>query len=552
MDDFISEANKKGLQVVDHNNTERLEEDFSDKIAEAELLAEKDSTEAQPFEHKYKARELLDQLCSQLEATKSIAMLEAKKGVINCMNWRIASVKVRIGTLSWECEEPHNAQTELEAACSFYFNDITTDIDAIVAKQGGDESTDDVTVSDIEELIPPIVCEQPPHSAADAMKCLNMLGILWAGRGQVRKSFLYLMAANNFYHLTIDSKTNSANSTKLPKYVAKELNVVYTHNIFYLAQAYGNLGDVKKSSYYCKLTLQRQLNNGLQDVKSSMDWAKNCASISDFYKTMRQFNNCALALASAEKIMKENVIKIIYDSIAAKDYTIDAQKDTQTTNSTDGGAPSSAKKLDGAAKHHTAAVELEAEIHKKWAALDVLILKRAYEQLSEYRNAQELGIDISKLDLEDPDSEDDYKYPLKETGEPMNSEEVNASLFEGMWVHPTPLLSSGSIAEFEQARKVFLRAASRIEAAKKHFVLDGKAQLLTIFQINMITNYSTGYVTEHVLLLQQHSKLYHYLSLFETDTKRKLAMESRRLEMLTPLLKSLNIAAYEILHKQVT
>jgi hypothetical protein len=80
---------------------------------------------------------------------------------------------------------------------------------------------------------------------------------------------------------------------------------------------------------------------------------------------------------------------------------------------------------------------------------------------------------------------------------------------------------------------VFLRGAARIEAAKKHYQLD-------------------GFVTDHVDLLQSHSRLYHYLALFEPDHKRKLAMEGRRVDMLQPLLGLLNKAAYEALHKQLS
>ena len=57
-------------------------------------------------------------------------------------------------------------------------------------------------------------------------------------------------------------------------------------------------------------------------------------------------------------------------------------------------------------------------------------------------------------------------------------------------------------------------------------------------------------MTDHANLLQEHSQLYHHLSLFETETKRKLAMESRRIEMLSPMLVQLNKASYEVLHKQ--
>jgi KIF-1 binding protein C terminal len=61
----------------------------------------------------------------------------------------------------------------------------------------------------------------------------------------------------------------------------------------------------------------------------------------------------------------------------------------------------------------------------------------------------------------------------------------------------------------------------------------------------------TGFVTDHVALLQDQSRLYHFLSQFETDAKRKLAMETRRVELLLPLLSQLNKSAFEVLHKQV-
>ncbi len=61
-----------------------------------------------------------------------------------------------------------------------------------------------------------------------------------------------------------------------------------------------------------------------------------------------------------------------------------------------------------------------------------------------------------------------------------------------------------------------------------------------------------GFVTDHYNLLEDQSRLYHYLALFEPDTKRKLAMESKRIELLQPLLSQLSLTAFEVIHKQVT
>jgi hypothetical protein len=112
------------------------------------------------------------------------------------------------------------------------------------------------------------------------------------------------------------------------------------------------------------------------------------------------------------------------------------------------------------------------------------------------------------------------------------------------------MLNVGDIDTFEKARTVFIRSTARIEAAKKHFILDGLRyfiHFLSHFDFKKIL----GYVTDHATLLQEHSKLYHYLTTFETETKRKLAMESRRIELLSPLLLNMSKASFEVLHKQV-
>lgn len=66
------------------------------------------------------------------------------------------------------------------------------------------------------------------------------------------------------------------------------------------------------------------------------------------------------------------------------------------------------------------------------------------------------------------------------------------------------------------------------------------------------SDYLIGFVTDHVQLVRQHSLLFHYLSAFETDIKRKLAMELRRAEMLSPFIDSLGRTAYEKLHKELS
>ncbi len=60
----------------------------------------------------------------------------------------------------------------------------------------------------------------------------------------------------------------------------------HTHTMFYLAQCYGHLGDAAKSAEYCQRTLQRQVVAKEYDV---MEWAINCAAMSQYYITQSNF-----------------------------------------------------------------------------------------------------------------------------------------------------------------------------------------------------------------------------------------------------------------------
>ena len=61
-----------------------------------------------------------------------------------------------------------------------------------------------------------------------------------------------------------------------------------------------------------------------------------------------------------------------------------------------------------------------------------------------------------------------------------------------------------------------------------------------------------GFVTDHSNLLEEHSRLFHHLSIFEKDLKRRTAMQNKRLDLLKPIVFSLNRNAYDALHKQVS
>ena len=527
-----AEAAAKGMFVVNPNNKDSLLDEYDEKVQEADKLIAIVDPDTSPYASKYKAREILDAIVNKLEATKTVAMLEMRKEDVAELNWRIAAAQTKSGVISWEVEEPHNAQTDLERAAQFYAPGFAEEVNKIAdfeeeedKKKDSDSNARVTEIFDDDTSVPnkktPLSLATPPSVdlprdtlllCIDAMKCLNMLGILWAGRGMVQKSFMYLIAANQLYlrgkvHL---DKLN-ANSSAADRRKAKEMESVYTHNLFYLAQSYGHIGDTKKSAAYCFETLQRQYNAGFDSVAGALDWIKNCIGISDFYIALGQYKKCALALLSAQAVLMRRVLSADFSSQSRPDTGAGTVKAGQDT------------------------AEVEADLSRRLAHLDMTVMKSAYERKLQKDVAEENGVayvDTTTAETDDDDGASD-RATHRATQNQVDTPPERVEFFKDLHVTPIPYLSVTSINEFADARVVFLRAGMHIDASKKHFVLD-------------------GHVSDHTALLQMQSKLYHFVAAFEPDTKRKLAMENKRIELLAPLLKALNRVAFEGLHKSIS
>lgn len=247
-------------------------------------------------------------------------------------------------------------------------------------------------------------------------------------------------------------------------------------------------------------TNKREYGNALIYMKISTfvisvvayDWVRNCSSIADFYYSMEKHNSCALALASAEKVLTEKVFSKIKIAENAGIFNVSLED----------------------------CVELEAEINKKWAKLDVKIMRTAFDIQAAKKHALESG-----EHWEDPvicDGNDGIEQStsgivcaidVDESGDEIKNTKTNLSgelkidqdnatsaihcaaqkssfIFVGCPVQSVTLLRLGEISNFESARIVFLRASARIEEAKKKYLLEGaKNVLLSVcFLIDEIWN----------------------------------------------------------------
>ena len=475
--DVISEASSKGMYLVDHSNIEPLLQECDDLLLEVQDLCDRVDDDSAPHASKYKARTLVDNMINKLDATRSIAIVDRNTHAVLELGVRLASLRVKTGIISWECEEPHNAQTDLELAAEYYipgivqrFIDLSrSDDNEVKGSEGGDSPDREATTAPHDVEVPadflPLLS---PSVVVDAVKALNALGILWSGRGQIQKSLLYFLSSHRGY-------LSNHQQPKLTPYQLKELGNAHTHTLFYLAQAYGHLGDTSKSCDFCHQTLQRQHKEGLKDIRSKLDWVKNCCGISDYYLAMKEYKHCALALASAEYVLRTAAFPQI--------VRYNQDKDAQSN-----------ERLFVSGNLHS--LEIEAELHRKGMVLDVFMLKRAYNKEKLLESARAVGADAAVIedihsDAEFQNSVNDFSSKSGIDSKPPLGEEPCSTVFssvtgqlsvagkveffQGVPVDPAvcSLLGPREVRDFETARQVFLRAAARIELAKKFYVLDG-------------------------------------------------------------------------------
>ena len=89
IEELLASATKNGMYLVNDSNTDALEEEYEVGVVEVDRLCEIIDPESNPFDSKYKARKIMDDVCNKLEATRTIAQLENKRDVIASMNKKI-------------------------------------------------------------------------------------------------------------------------------------------------------------------------------------------------------------------------------------------------------------------------------------------------------------------------------------------------------------------------------------------------------------------------------------------------------------------------------
>ncbi|XP_039552183.1 KIF-binding protein isoform X2 [Passer montanus] len=414
--------------------------------------------ETEPYRSKYSARALLQEVKQLLSAAE-----EGGEAVL----------AVRRAVLEYELGVNHTDTEELSA---------------------GDEHLQRCT-----QLLEPH--RLSPDCVSLYIQAQNILGILWSQRDEIETAQTYLESAEALYNQYMKEDGNPpldpsehfmAEEEKLTDQErSKRFEKAYTHTLYYLAQVYQHLEMTEKAAQYCHTTLKRQLEYcGYCPV----EWARNAATLSQYYLSKECFMEARHCLAAANVIFSQ-----AGQVPSAEDY--ETEPDQQDLP------------------------QRKAEIARCWIKYCLNLLQSARKLLED---------NIGELD---PDRQLELKAQRKKEEDEKEKGRKKAVLFGTSDICDSVLaveekVSSVYPLDFQEAREVFLVGQNYVQEAKEFFQVD-------------------GYVTDHIEIVQDHSALFKVLAFFEEDYERRCKMHKRRIDMLEPIYTDLNPQYYLLIRRQL-
>lgn len=518
-----------------------LEKDFQELTVKYDMLWEVEDPEETPYKTKYEARKLLEEAVKTLEALleQDPEGPDAERG-----KEALARLFLYLGKNLYFCEEVPQAELYFTRSLERY-------------------------------LRSPLRLEPKPF--VHIQDVLNQLGMLWCNRQGFSEGMNFLRRAQIMF-------------TKRPQAVKDSIEQRaddnFTLTMFYLAQAYGALQKPALSARFCAETMSRQLEYNTpgrrptelteKDPFDCKDWVRNCCSLSDYFINEGMFWTAEYLLHSGlamlnrceeiARVRPENYLELRAECLrdmgnlyatrlryarTCREHPLDGPdvwRGEQRKLPDGEGKASEGSRL----TFRCAADRGESRppeggtgpIHWDSVFPEVVHLEDEEAHDNKMAEEEESGFE-GAVDLRDGLR---VRLPVyfQRLHEPTSNRmrRANAAFFavQGELAIPGGDSSSSQSsphypncigASFESARELFKLGSSYFTRALGYFQLD-------------------GWVTEHVRILQELSKMYKTLLYWEKDPKRAAAMEMRRARMLSPLLDLLNPKHYVGFYRQLS
>lgn len=469
-------------------------EKFQDAVKLSDIEAQNDP-ENEPYKSKYKAREIWHELKNKIdeileEAQPQSSALQDKLPLVVLM--------LKLGVNYYETDEESTGEEYL-AKCINILEDNRLDA---------------------------VACNALQHA-------YNQMGILWAGRRRPERALKFLQNAELLYKdfkkdvgsapVSIEEffalkDEDGGDEGTVAHRRASNFEDAYTHTLYYLAQVYGKLEEIKKSSEYCHVTLCRQLET---KKYNAIEWSLNAAMLSQYYMTQGDFTLSRHCLASSSVILTE-----AGEPVTKCEYI---QGETETVASERERMPRS-----------------WSDLYRCWAKYGLALLETSWAEAMEAVDRMDEEEEDHNADKKEDkaddkttvnsneagqDTEGASSFSVSDTTDP-DSKDSKKLRFDLELTSAEGQITDAYVKDFEQARAVFLCVQRWLNAAKEFYVLD-------------------GHCTDYVEIVQDLSRLFKVLAYFELDFDRQCKMHKRRVDMLLAVATELNPQHYLLIYRQL-
>lgn len=373
----------------------------------------------------------------------------------------------------------------------------------------------------------------------------NELGILHSESCENEDALKVFEIAHNFYNNI--SKEIKGNKIFYSSGELNDFEVLFTHTTFFLAQHYGNYGDKNKASYYSGLTLYRELEYQNYDAR---EWIKICLSFSELFFSKGHINMAIPLIEKCEELQSKSTFD------GDKDYELEAKANIEVAY-----AGLYVTSLKNCWTLHTNGTKIEksdiptdlleitykiihcnikSNIPESIPSTPSILPNTANQSVSESTTNDNSSV-CTPISTQTTESESFIPPSLpnpfedqtaeSDTSKPSPIPDSNEIIPDNIQSNINNPSSKLSIPEgdnditYEEAKQLFKSANSWYNKAKMYFILD-------------------GFVTEHIEILKNQSKLYYYLCGYEQDYNRKITMNKKRAVLLEPLVGILNPSSF--------
>ncbi|ELU13558.1 hypothetical protein CAPTEDRAFT_229238 [Capitella teleta] len=337
-----------------------------------------------------------------------------------------------------------------------------------------------------------------PMICSIVQRAYNELGILWTGRRQPDKAKDFLLQAKQIYweyKKEVDCSPHSF----------KELTEILNNEQSEDERVQKRLAEFENAYTHTLYFLAQvyvqlgeadtgafycheTLRRQLDSMKyDPFDWAMNAATLSQYFMTNEDFVLARHCLTSAECILKEY-----------------------------GEKPENLQVAPLSTESNDELVDRE-KLPKAWADLYRCYVKYSLALMDYSRNRLYQEMESPNENSASKEEEDEQK---------------RKSFFNLELTVYEEKITDQHLLVFADARKVFLIAQQWINSAEQFYTLD-------------------GHCTDHVELVQDHSKLYKLLAFFELNFGRQSKMQKRRVDMLKKILDEISPQFYMMIYRQV-